>query len=544
MIARNAVAGLIVGLIAFPLSIALAVAVGAPPIAGLYTGVFAGGLAAAFGGSRYNITGPTAALVPLLLHVTLRHGPGALPLLGVMSGVILLGMSWLRFGRLVRYMPALVVVGFTAGIGISIAAGQLNALLGLTGIDPSLDHFHQRLADTAGRIGTVSPAAAMLGAGSVAFLWWWQRQPRRLPGALIVIVATTLLARLLDLPVATVASQYGDFSRAFPRPDASFFDLGLAFDLLPSAFAVATLSAVESLLAAVVADGMVVGVERHDSDRELFGQGIANVVAPFFGGIPATAAIARTAAGVRNGATSRLTGVCHAVTLLALTLVFGGLAGDIPLAALAAILVVVAYGIADVPELLRLVRGSPREDLLVLLGTLVVTVMLDLTFAIALGVITSAVLLLRRLTSVPVVAQILDDVVDGDEGDPPGLGEPGSIQAATLMRARPDVLFFNAQGIISFHSAAAFESLLPSHDHRPLVIRMRDVHHVDSSGLLTLRGIVEHRHRAGSRVILAETRPEIVSAIRRFGLVAELGEDGLAISIEAALATLPGAQAT
>ncbi len=534
---RNALAGLIVGLIAFPLAIALTVAVGVPPIAGLYTAIFAGGLASTFGGSRFNITGPTAALVPLLLHVVLIHGPEALPLLAMMAGVLLIGMGLLRFGRVIRYMPALVVVGFTAGIAISIAAGQLNGLLGLSGTDPGLEHFHERIVDTARHLGSITPAAAILGIASVLFLFWWQRSARRVPGALIVIVVATSLTYFLELPVETVASKYGELPSSLPRPSLAFLDAGLAFDLLPQALAIATLAGVESLLSAVVADGMAPEYPRHNPDRELLGQGIANVVAPIFGAIPSTAAIARTAAGIRNGATSRLTGVFHALTVLVLTLLLGGVAGHIPLTALAAILIVVAYGIADVPELTKLLRGSPREDLLVLAGTMIVTVVLDLTFAIALGVITSVVLLLRRLTAVPVVAEILADVAEGDDVE--GIGAEVPLDVAALMRSRPDVLFFTAQGIISFHSAAAFESLLPSHDHRPLIIRMRDVHHVDSSGLLTLQGIVEHRHRVGSRVVLTETPPAVVAAMERFGLVAALREGGLAPSIEAALATIP-----
>ena len=524
-------AGVLVGVIAFPLAIALAVAVGVSPVAGLYTAAFAGAVASIFGGSRFNITGPTAALVPLLLHVTVNHGVEALALVGFLAGLMLVAMGLLKFGRLVRFMPGLVVVGFTGGIAISIAFGQLNTLLGLRGTDGRLEYFHEKLADTIAHLGTVEPASAIIGIAAIVFLFAWQSRPQRIPGALIVVVVATAVAKFFDLDVATVSTKYGALPRSLPMPTFAWVDLSLAMALLPSAAAIAVLAAVESLLSAVVADGMSGQSERHDSDRELIGQGLANLVSPVFHGIPATAAIARTAAGIRNGATSRLSGVVHAVTVLALAIVFAGVAGDIPLAALAAILIVVAYGIADVPELARLLRRAPREDLVVLVGTLVVTVVLDLTFAIALGVIASTVLLLRRLISVPVANDMLADEPSRTQTIPESLRE--------LVRSRPDLLFFHAQGAISFHSAATFESMLSGHDERPLLLRMRDVHHIDSSGLITLAGIIEHRERAGGRLVLTDVQPDLAPALRRFGIFELLGADGVFATTEEAIAAIP-----
>lgn len=528
---QNVLAGVIVGVIAFPLSIALAVAVGVSPVAGLYTAVFAGGTAALLGGSRFNITGPTAALVPLLLHLSIAHGPQAIPVAAVLAGVILVVMGLLRFGRLIRFMPQLVIVGFTAGIAVSIAFGQVNNLLGLSGTDARLEHFHERLLDTVRHLGTMEPASAALGLGCVVFLFAYQARPRRIPGALLAVVGATAIAQVFDLDVSTVSSRYGALPKSLPTPSLDFFDFGLAVDLLPSAAAIAVLAAVESLLSAVVADGMAADGIRHDADRELVGQGIANLVAPVFGGVAATAAIARTAAGIRNGATSRITGIVHAVTVLVLTVALAGFAGEIPLAALAAVLVVVAYGIADLPELSRLLRTAPREDLIALVGTILVTIFLDLTFAIALGVLTSTVILLRRLNRVPVVHRVLEDIEDA-----PDEPSPYSPALQSLLREHPDVLFFNAQGVISFHSAAAFEATLPTHDPRPLVIRMRDIHHVDSSGLITLAGIVQHRERAGGRTILTDVRPEVAATMHRFGLQHAMA--GTNVTAEAALRAL------
>lgn len=539
-IAHNVVSGVIVGVIAFPLSIALAVAVGVPPIAGLYTAVFAGGVASAFGGSRFNITGPTAALIPLLLRLVIEYGIEALATVGLMAGVLLLIMGILKFGRLVRYMPQLVIVGFTAGIAISIAVGQVNNLLGLSGTNPSLPHFHERLGDTLRHLGTVEPASAAIGLISVGFLFAYQSRSRRVPGALLAVIVATLAVRLLGLEAETVASKYGDLPRSLPTPSLAFFQPGLIVTLLPSAAAVAVLAAVESLLSAVVADGMAADGRRHNPDRELIGQGLANLVAPMMGGIPATAAIARTAAGIRDGATSRFSGVVHSLTVLLLTVVLAGVAGDIPLAALAAILIVVAYSIADVPQLTRLVRTSPREDLIALTTTVTITVFLDLSYAIGAGIITSAVILLRRLNRVPVVAEILGTVTDPDNGDHE---HPAFSPALTaLVRSHPEVLFFNAQGVISFHSAATFEALIPRSDPRPLLLRMRDIHHVDTSGLVTLSGVIEHRQRAGGRTLLTDVRPEVEAALRRFGIADLVGPGGLGSTTEEALDSLIDAE--
>ena len=511
----NVVAGLVVGVIALPLSIALAVAVGVSPISGLYTATFAGAVAATFGGSRYNITGPTAALVPVLNHVVLRFGPGALPLVGFLAGVLLLLMSVFRFGRLVRYMPGVVVVGFTAGIALSIAFGQLNAFLAVSGTNPTLEYFHERLWDTVVHLGSVEATTPLLGVAAIAILLAWPRLLPRVPGPLIAVVVLTVGVAYFGMQTPTIASKYGELPRAFPVPSLRFFDLSLAISLVPSAFAVAVLAAVESLLSAVVADGMSSSTERHDPDRELRGQGLANLVAPIMGGIPATAAIARTAAGIRNGATARLTGVVHAVTVLTATMLLARFAGHIPLTVLAAILLIVAWNIAEVPEVVKLLGRAPFEDVVVLLSTLLITLFFDLTYAIGFGVLASAVLLIRRLITVPAAAELLP--TDG------GQIREVTPELSELLQSRPDIAFFNAGGALSFHSAAAFEYSLMGVDHRPLVLRMKDVHHIDTSGLLTLEGIIEHRHQHGARTMLTAMTPETYRVVERFGIIAQLG---------------------
>ncbi len=512
---RNAIAGLVVGVIALPLSIALAVAVGVPPIAGLYTAVFAGGLASLCGGSRFNITGPTAALVPVLSGAVLQHGPGALPMVGLLAGVLLLAMSLLGAGRLVRFIPHPVIIGFTAGIALSIAFGQLNTFLAVTGTDPHREHFHEKLWDTLAHLGTVEPVTPLMGVAALVLLFCWQRFVPRVPGPLVAVTGFTALTWWLGLDTPTLGSRYGELPRDFPTPSFAWFDAGLAFDLIPVAVAVAVLGAVESLLAAVVGDGMAASSERTEPDRELFGQAVANVISPIMGGIPATAAIARTAAGIRNGASSRLTGFFHALTVLLATLAFGGLAGHIPLTVLAAVLIVVAWNIAEADVLAALVRRAPREDLIVLISTIAITLFFDLTYAIGFGVVVSMVLLIRRLGSDPAAAAMLADDSGAVAGVSPELG--------ALIHARPDIAFYNARGFLSFHSAAQFEhELQASGHHRPLILRTKDVRHIDTSGLLALREVIRYHRRHGGRVILTAIQPEVREVLERFGILAEI----------------------
>ena len=529
---QNLVAGLVAGIIALPLSIALAVAVGVPPIAGLYTAVFAGAVASIFGGSKYNITGPTAALVPLLNGVVLQHGPGALPLVGLMAGVILVGMSLLRFGRLIRYMPGLVIVGFTAGIALSIGFGQVNTFLAVTGTDPNLEHFHEKFWDTLAHLGSVGTTTPLVGLASLAVLILAPKVKylSSIPAALLAVAGVTAVTWTMGIDTPTLGSRYGALPSGFPAPDFGFLDGGLFIDLLQPAIAVAILGAVESLLSAVVADGMSGSPERHNPDRELRGQGLANIVSPIFGGIPATAAIARTGASVRSGATSRLAGVFHSLTVLSATLVLGGMAGHIPLTTLAAVLFVVAWKIAEVPEVARLLRRAPKEDLIVLVSTMLITLFLDLTYAIGFGVLASAVLLIRRLTSVPAAAALLPDETGRIAQVSRDLGD--------LIQSRPDIDFFTAQGMISFHSAATFEYELPGSTHRPLILRMKDVHHIDTSGLLTLEGIIEHRQKHGGRIVLTAIQPDIYPVLERFGIIKKLGPENVFEHTKCAIAAI------
>lgn len=534
---QNVVAGMVVGVVAIPLSIALAVAIGAPPIAGLYTAVIAGAVAAIFGGSRFNITGPTAALVPVLAHATLLHGPEALPLLALISGVLILIMGRLGAGRLIRLIPGTVVIGFTAGIALSIAFGQLNAFLAVRGTDASREHFHEKLLDTVRHLDSVGLAAPAIGVLSVAVLLLWARNAtlRRVPGPLIAVALATAITWGMGIDVPTVRSSYGELPQSLPTPNFDFIDLRLAWDLLPLAISVAILAGIESLLSAVVADGMAGSGPLHDATKELRGQGLANVAVAFFGGIPATAAIARTGTGIRSGATNRLTGVFHSLTVLAAIVLLGGLAGNVPLTTLAAILLVTAWNIGDVPEVKRLILRAPREDAFVLLATMLVTLFVDITYAVAFGVLASMVLLLRRMMRVPAVQELLPDES--------GRIRQVSPELAALIHSRPDVACFTASELLSFHSAATFENMNSARSNAPLILRMRDVQHIDATGLLRLEQVIEHRQSLGQRVILSSVRGEVAVSLERFGIIERLGRENLFEHTRCAIESLPRPQA-
>lgn len=529
-IRANVVSGLVVGTVALPLSIALAIAVGAPPIMGLYTAAFAGAAASIFGSSKFNITGPTAALVPLIAAVVIKHGVESLPLLGFMAGVMLFVMSFLRLGRVAKYVPGIVIAGFTVGIALSIALGQLNALFGVTGTDGQLEHFHERFWDTVKHFDTVGWVTVVFGFAAIALVFLWPRVSRRVPGALVAVVALTAITWSLSIDTQTVAGRYGDLPRGLPDMGLPSFDFDLVRMLLPSAFAIAVLAGVESLLSAVVADNMANATKRHDSNRELFGQGVANVVSSMTGGIPATAAIARTGAGVQNGATSRLNGVVHSGFVFLSTVSLAGLVGHIPLAVLAGVLVATAYRIADVKGLRRIMRAAPRSELLVLATTISLTVFLDLTFAILAGIVISVILVLRQLTANASPTRLTPNEQGQIRQVSPELGE--------LMMARDDIAFYSVQGILAFHSAASLERALLVDEPRPLILRMKDVSYIDTSGLMALENVIRERSRADRRVLLSAVQPEVMLKITRFGLLDALGTENVHMSTVEAIAAV------
>jgi len=536
-IRTNIISGIAVGIVALPLAIALAIAVGAPPIAGLYTSAFAGGFASLFGSSRYTITGPTAALVPLLTVVVFKFGVEALPLVGVMSGILLFVMSAFKLGRLMKFMPRLVVIGFTAGIGLSIAFGQFASFFNVTGTDPAHEHFHEGMWDLILHLDTVGWTTPLIGLLAIVLMLLWPfvqgraSKLKSIPPTFIALIAVSALVFHFDIKTPTVSTHYGDLHGSFPQPRFDWFNLDLIIQLIPSSIAISILMGVETLLTAVISDNLAGTSRRYKPTQELFGQGVANVIGPIFGGIPATAAIARTGAGIQNGATSRLSGVTHAIFVLSVTIALGRLVGHIPMTVLAAILIVVAWRITNITELIKMAKTVPRQDHLVLFSTVIITVMVDLTYAIAAGVFLSLILLLRQLISIESASELKPDET--------GHIRQVSAELSSLIRQRKDILFFNAQGLISFHSAFEFERKLLEHDTRPLILRMKDVKYIDTTGMMTLVSIIKSRCKLGAPIMLSAIQPLVHTSLKKFGVLELVGEENVFDGTALAISSVP-----
>ncbi len=497
--ARNVVSGLIVGVVALPLGLAFAIASGVRPEQGIYTSLIGGLAVSLFGGSRVQIAGPTGAFIVILSGVVARHGVGGLLLATMMAGAMLVAMGLAKFGRAIRFIPDPVISGFTAGIAVIIWVGQWHDFFGLPPTGGV--HFYGKLGALLVALPRLNPATTALAAASLALVLITPRIPglRRVPGPLVALVAATTLASLVDLPgVATIGSAFGGIPGGLPHFAVPVMDFDQAIALLPSAFTIAMLGAIESLLSAVVADGLA--GTRHDPNQELIGQGIANFLSPLFGGIAATGAIARTATNVRNGGNSPLAGIVHCITLMAVLLVAAPLAGRIPLCALAAILFVVAWNMSGAAHFIRMVRTAPRADVVILLITFALTMLTDLVIAVNIGVVLAMLQFLRRMAaSVEVVAESAAEL-------------PGKVP--------PGVVVYTIEGPFFFGAVEALEQALMHTQTDPacLVLRLRHVPFMDITGIEALREAVEGLERRGVRVILCEANMRVLRKLLRAGL--------------------------
>jgi SulP family sulfate permease len=522
---RDATAGVIVGVVALPLAIAFGIASGVKPEQGLYTAIIAGFLISALGGSRVQIGGPTGAFIVIVYGIVERFGYEGLAVATFIAGILLVLMGLARLGTVIKFVPYPVTVGFTAGIALIIAASQLRDFLGLE-MDNVPADFLEKLGAYGEHLGSWNPWAVIVGVATVLCVVYWPRISTRLPGPLVAIVLTTLAVQLFGVPVETIGDRFGSVPSSLPRPSPlpamSMADIRSIF---PSAVSIALLAAIESLLSAVVADGMVGA--RHRSNTELIAQGIANMASPVFGGIPATGAIARTATNVKNGGRSPVAGIVHALTLLVIMYFFAGAAALIPMATLAGILLVVAYNMSEWRVFAHLFR-SPRSDVIVLLTTFILTVVIDLTVALQVGIVLAAFLFMRRvavLSEGRFVRELLgDDRVE--EGAPAG-----------VQRVPPGVEIFEIQGMLFFGAASKFKDALRDTRQKPrvLILHMRDVLAADATGLRALEDIVDKARADGTTVLLSQVRPQPREVMVRSGLLAKIGADNLCDTIEDAL---------
>lgn len=503
----NIVAGIIVGVVALPLSMAFAIASGARPEQGIYTAIVGGGLVAALGGSRLQIAGPTGAFIAILSGITARYGIDGLQMATLMAGVMLLMMGLGRLGGVIKFIPAPVIVGFTTGIGVIIFVGQWHDFLGLPAVGG--EHFHQKVWNLLQVMPQLNLPTLGLSLACLALVVGAPRIPllSRVPGPLLAMVVATLAQSLLHLPgVATLGSAFGGIPRGLPTLHLPSLSVAQALTLLGPAFTIAMLGAIESLLSAVVADGMA--GTRHDSNQELIGQGIANIVSPLFGGFAATGAIARTATNIRNGGSSPIAGIVHALTLLAVLLFLAPLASDIPLAALAAILFVVAWNMSEAGRFAYILRRAPTADRVILAITFLLTVFADLVVAVNVGVILAILQFLRRMSEV-VETQALDAKVLQADLAPLGLA-----------KLPPDILVYEIAGPMFFGAVENFERALGQihADPAAVVIRLARVPFMDITGIQTLHEAITRLRKRGVRVYLCEANERVQAKLEAAGV--------------------------
>ncbi len=520
-VGRNVIAGVTVGVVALPLAMAFAIASGARPEQGLYTAIIAGLCTTLFGGTRLQISGPTGAFIAVLAVITAQHGIAGLRIATLMAGLILLGMGMARLGSVIKYIPDPVIVGFTSGIGVIIFVGQWKDFFGLhpgvTGV-----HFHEKLAVLLPALPNLHPATTFLSTVALCTLIVGTRFLKRVPSPLVAMVLTTLLQWAFAFPgVATLGTAFGGIPMTLPPLHFPPVDFAMLMQLIGPAFTIALLGAIESLLSATVADGMA--NTRHDPNQELIGQGIANVVAPLFGGFAATGAIARTATNIRNGANSPLAGVIHCVFLLLVVLLLAPLAAHIPLAALSAILFYVAWNMSDARRFFHVLKSVPRPDVSILLLTFLLTVFTDLVVAVSVGMVLSSLLFMRRMANAVSIEEQSEAQLIADADLPTDYILPNH------------TVVYRIDGPFFFGAAENLEKTLRLSQNRvrTLVIRMGRVPFMDATGLVALDEIIADFHRIDTRVVLCEVRANVREKLERAGILARLGTNGLYATLSA-----------
>jgi SulP family sulfate permease len=520
-------AGVIVGIVALPLAIAFAIASGVTPGRGLWTAIVAGFLISALGGSRVQIGGPTGAFVVIVYGIVQKYGIDGLTVATLMAGFLLIVMGFAKLGSVIKFIPQPVVTGFTSGIAVIIFSSQVKDLFGLRmGALPAdfLPKWSAMLANAT----HITPAALAVSAATLVILVLWPRVSHRIPGPFVALILSTVVVQMMHLPVETIGTRFGALNASVPHPQIPHLTLTQVTGLVGPAFTIAMLAAIESLLSAVVADGMIGG--RHRSNMELVAQGVANIASPLFGGIPATGAIARTATNVKNGGRTPIAGMTHAATLLLITLFFGRYAGLIPLATLAGILVIVAYHMSEW-RTFRAELRAPKSDVAVLLTTFGLTVLVDLTVGIAVGMILAAFLFIRRMATVTTV----DLFTGGAEADDDLSIDPAEPWRLQVPRGAS---VFDVKGPLFFGAVETFrETLDQLHEHpRVLIIRMRDVHAVDATGIRALKDVIQRSARDGTRVLLADVQPQPRAALADAGVFELIGEASVVPDVDDALA--------
>ena len=518
---KDVTAGIIVAIIALPLSIALALASGVGPEAGIFTAIVAGFVISALGGSSVQIAGPTAAFATIVAGIVARDGMDGLVIATVLAGVFLILMEICRFGSLIKFIPYTITTGFTSGIAVTIVIGQLKDFFGVTypeGVRPI--ETMEKLAAFLENIGTVNPAALIVGAVSLAILIISPYIFKKIPGSLIAVIVGILMVKFLPLKVSTIGNLY-TISNALPSFHLPTVNFEIVQAAIPNAFTIAILAAIESLLSCVVADGMING--KHRSDMELVAQGAGNIASALFGGIPATGAIARTAANIKNGGRTPVAGMVHSITLVIVLVVLMPYAGMIPMPTIAAILFIVAYNMCQWRTFLQLVKTAPKSDILVLVVTFVLTVLFDLVVAIEIRMILACLLFIKRMSEETKAESWVytdDDTVAVNEN---------------LRKLPAEIRVYEVSGPLFFGASDAIEHIVVEESAKCLVLRMRAVPALDSTAMNALTALTKTCESKGVTIVFSHVNEQPMKVMKKAGFVALAGEENFCPNITAAL---------
>lgn len=518
---NDLIAGVIVAIIALPLSIALAIASGVSPEKGLYTAIVAGFVIAFLGGSNVNISGPTAAFATIVAGIVAQFGTSGLVIATIMAGIILVIMGVCRFGSLIKYIPYTITTGFTSGIALTIVIGQIKDFLGLTFPEgmPTVETA-EKVEAIVKSIATFNWQALVVGAVAMAILIVWPKISKKIPGSLIAVVVGVVIVKVLKLDVNTVGDLY-TISRDMPSFSLPEFNFDTIKQLVPSAFTIAILAGIESLLSCVVSDGMI--NDKHNSNTELIAQGVGNICSGLFGGIPATGAIARTAANVKNGGRTPVAGIVHAAVLLLILVVLMPYAAWIPMPVIAAILFMVAYNMCEWRQFVKICKTAPKSDIIVLIVTFVLTVVFDLVVAIEVGMLIAVVLFMKRMADVAHIRTWKENGVDTGADS----------ERLKAIPAHTEVIEF--EGPMFFASSEKFNSIPIKEGVTTIILRMRNVPALDATAMRALYEIYRTCKASGLNLILSHTNEQPLSVMKKAGFYDELGAENFRDNIDEAL---------
>ncbi len=519
------IAGILVGIVALPLGIAFGIASGVTPEKGLITAVIGGFIVSFLGGSSVQIGGPTGAFIIIIYGIIEEFGVDGLMVATMMAGVFLIIMGLAKFGSLIKFIPYPVVVGFTSGIALVIFSTQIKDFFGLS-IDKVPGDFIGKWQTYISNFSSINWQAFLIGSASLLIIIYWPRINRKIPGSIIAILVSTSLVSLLNLNVPTIETHFGSIPSSLPKPQFPHISFHLIKDMFSPAFTIAILAAIEALLSAVVADGMIGG--KHKSNTELIGQGFANIASPLFGGIPVTGAIARTATNIKNGGRSPIAGIVHALTLLLIMVLLGPWAKLIPMSTLAAILIMVAYNMSE-HHIFRQLLKAPKSDIIVLLATFFLTVFFDLTIAIEVGLVLAMFLFMKRMATVSNIDFITNSFEDKADED-----DPNSIKMKDLPQ---QVEVYEVAGPFFFGAASKFKDSIRMLESPPKIriIRMRNVPIIDATGLNSLRNLYLDSKHDKIILLLSGVNPQPMKALKNYGLYELIGDKNIHQDIDSSL---------